>query len=509
MPIYHFHAKIISRAAGQSSVASAAYRAGERLTDERLDQTFDYTRKERVEHSEIAAPGDAPDWVYDRQTLFNRVEAEEARKDAQLCREIEASLPRELSLNQQLALVRGFLAEQCVSRGQVADWSIHSPDARDGQAQPHVHVMLTMRHLTAEGFGGKAREWNDKAVLEGYRKAWADHTNQALADAGIDAKVDHRSLAEQGIDRPAEVHLGKYPTGDRLAYVAAVRELRQAQAEEHQATAEVIDLQKWREILHPEEPEPTEPWQRFVRDARDQAGEWTAKARNVRVPRRGHTPQPRSPDQIATDRRREEAGKVALIKANAGKLTELRQQGFSLGAWLFHPVATMQRHQARLENEWHAQRALEQAEDQERKVGEWLDNDDGQAWARRRAGRERDAHYAANAPADQAQRQVNQYVQRAAELNHIASSTEAAAKAMDDPRLPDELRQAAERHLAEVAKFDPTSVPAHLVKTLDAIGDTPAALDRAERRQEIMQIAAANEAKAGPAPAPAPPPPAA
>ncbi len=93
MAIFHMHAQVISRATGRSAVASASYRAAERLYDQRLGKTFDYSRKAGVEHSEIMAPEGSPDWAHDREQLWNAVELAEKRKDAQLAREIQVALP--------------------------------------------------------------------------------------------------------------------------------------------------------------------------------------------------------------------------------------------------------------------------------------------------------------------------------------------------------------------------------------------------------------------------------
>ena len=206
--IYHLSAQVIGRSSGRSAVASAAYRSGDRLTNERDGVTHDYERRRGVEHSEIMAPADAPDWAHDRSRLWNTVEATEKRKDAQLAREIEFSLPRELSADQRRELVQEFVGREFVSRGMVADVAIHSPLAADGAEQPHVHVMLTMRELRPDGFGAKVREWNDKAVLEQWRESWATTQNLALERAGIEQRVDHRSLADQGLDREPTLHLG-------------------------------------------------------------------------------------------------------------------------------------------------------------------------------------------------------------------------------------------------------------------------------------------------------------
>lgn len=200
MAIYRFSAQMISRSAGRSAVAAAAYRAGAELTCDRTGQVHDYTRKGGVVSSEIIAPDGAPEWTTDRARLWNEVEAAEKRKDAQLAREVELALPRELTPDQRLQLVRSFVRSEFVSRGMVADIAIHEPKASDGGQQPHAHVMLTTRTLGPEGFQGKNRDWNDKGLLEGWREAWAHHANRALERAGQEQRIDHRSLEAQRQD---------------------------------------------------------------------------------------------------------------------------------------------------------------------------------------------------------------------------------------------------------------------------------------------------------------------
>jgi ATP-dependent exoDNAse (exonuclease V) alpha subunit len=207
--LYHLCAKVIGRSAGRSATAAAAYRAGERIRDERIGETFDYTRRHGVEHTEIRAPDNAPEWMKDRAQLWNAVEKVEKRRDAQLAREVEVSLPRELSKEQRLEAVREFVDREFVSKGMVADVAIHCPDAADAKEQPHAHIMLTMRDLTGDGFGSKNRGWNGSDKLEGWREAWADHANRALEQAGHDERIDHRSLKDQGIDREPQIHLGR------------------------------------------------------------------------------------------------------------------------------------------------------------------------------------------------------------------------------------------------------------------------------------------------------------
>lgn len=207
MAIYHLSAKVISRAGGRSSVVAAAYRTAGRLRDDRQGVEHDYSRKGGVVHSEIMIPENAPDWMRDRYQLWNAIEAVEKRRDAQLAREIEVALPRELGRGQRLELLRGFVQREFVDRGMIADVAVHEGKARDGHGQPHAHVMLTMRELTGEGFGKKDRSWNAPDLLVGWREAWARDANRALERAGRSERIDHRSLdaqrgeAEQQVER--------------------------------------------------------------------------------------------------------------------------------------------------------------------------------------------------------------------------------------------------------------------------------------------------------------------
>ena len=173
----------------------------------------DYTRKSDIQHSEIMAPEDAPDWSLDRPALWNAVEAGERRKDAQLAREVQLALPRELDADRQIALLRGFVRDEFVSRGMVADFSLHDHTGSDGQPQPHAHVMLTMRSIDETGFGLKVREWNSDELLVHWREQWAHQANAQLAEAGEEVRIDHRTLAAQRAE--AQAHAAAEPEGER------------------------------------------------------------------------------------------------------------------------------------------------------------------------------------------------------------------------------------------------------------------------------------------------------
>jgi len=220
MAIYHFSGTVISRSQGRSAVACAAYRSGSQLHDERYDKTYDYTNKNDVVHTEILLPKEAPEWMADREKLWNAVEANEKRKDAQLAREFNFALPRELSIEQNTALAREFVIKEFVNEGMVADLCIHNDKMPDGQFQPHAHVMLTMREVKLDGFGQKVREWNNKENLLEWREAWAELANHHLLSNGYDIKIDHRTLKAQGIDLEPQYKIGSAVAKERLARFA-------------------------------------------------------------------------------------------------------------------------------------------------------------------------------------------------------------------------------------------------------------------------------------------------
>jgi Ti-type conjugative transfer relaxase TraA len=208
MAIYHLHVKVIGRKAGSSAVASAAYRSGSWLRDDRLDRSHDFSAKRGVVHSEVMLPEQAPEAWSDRERLWNDVEAFEIRKDAQLAREVEFALPRELTEAQRIELARDFVKSEFVDRGMIADLNVHRDIGEDGLAKPHAHVMLTMRSVDENGFGAKVRDWNRTEMVERWRERWAELANERLAELDIDARIDHRSLEAQGIALEPQSQIG-------------------------------------------------------------------------------------------------------------------------------------------------------------------------------------------------------------------------------------------------------------------------------------------------------------
>lgn len=240
MAIYHFSAQVISRGKGQSAVAAAAYRSGERLLDERTGEQK-YYRREVMPESMILAPSHSPEWVYDREKLWNEVESAEKRKDAQLAREMNIALPRELTNDRQEELIQHYVQEQFVNKGMVADIAIH----RDDPNNPHAHVMLTTREVTAEGFGPKNRDWNDRALLEQWREEWANHANQALEKEGIQDRISHLSHEARGLEQLPTIHLGHVAAEMEKKGIETNRGTINRDRQEYNRL--VVDLQKYRE----------------------------------------------------------------------------------------------------------------------------------------------------------------------------------------------------------------------------------------------------------------------
>jgi ATP-dependent exoDNAse (exonuclease V) alpha subunit len=204
--IYHLHRQYVSRSAGRSSVALVAYRIGCKLHDEHYRQDHDYTHKDNVRESFILAPEDAPEWAHDHEKLWNAVEAREKRKDSQVAREYNVALPLELNGEAQRRLVAAWVQERFVDRGLVADVAIHEGTER---TNPHAHVMLSTREIGPQGFGKKVTDWtNERQSLIQDRETWAKATNLELSRAGVEARIDHRTLEAQGINREPGRHLG-------------------------------------------------------------------------------------------------------------------------------------------------------------------------------------------------------------------------------------------------------------------------------------------------------------
>jgi ATP-dependent exoDNAse (exonuclease V) alpha subunit len=219
MAVYFLHLKTFGRSGGSSAVSAAAYRSGERIKDERTGKTYDHTDRQDVMHKEIILPeefaADAVSWARDRSSLWNLAESAESRVNARVAREYLVALPVELSAQQRLGLARQF-SQELSDRYQFAvDLAVHEPRRFPGSDPRnfHAHLLATTREVGIEGLGAKTTlEWNDTRRREvglgpainellHVRERWANVTNAALREADAAARVDHRSLQQQGIDR--------------------------------------------------------------------------------------------------------------------------------------------------------------------------------------------------------------------------------------------------------------------------------------------------------------------
>ena len=235
--LYHFHVTQIKRSAGQSAVAAAAYRSGEKLHSEYYGEDSDYTRKGGVICSEILLPSQAPPSFSDRETLWNEVEKAERGKKAQLAYSFDIALQNEFSMEENIDLARQFLLDNFVSRGMVVDFAVHSPDKEDGGIRnPHFHVMAPIRPIEPDGRWGNKQlreyvldedgnrirdeagnfvfnavpttDWGSPETLEAWRQAWAELCNAKFAEKGLDCRIDHRSFERQGVEQIPTQHEG-------------------------------------------------------------------------------------------------------------------------------------------------------------------------------------------------------------------------------------------------------------------------------------------------------------
>ncbi len=224
MAIYRLQIESISRNDGHSSVGAAAYRAGERLTDDRTNQVHNHSRRKDVTHSEIMLPSELSghqnmEWAKNRSSLWNSVENAESRKNARVAREIQVNLPHELPPERRVALARAFSQEVADHYKVAVDLAVHEPRASGDPRNHHAHLLMTTREVSPEGLGAKAALElsrhermrlglpSSSEEFTAIRERWATVTNEALKDANIEARVDHRSLAEQGIDREPRPHI--------------------------------------------------------------------------------------------------------------------------------------------------------------------------------------------------------------------------------------------------------------------------------------------------------------
>jgi len=290
MASYHCSIKPISRSAGRSATAAAAYRAGARIEDERTGEVHDYTRKGGVVHSQVLLPEGVK---MERSELWNQAEAAEKRKDARVAREYELALPAEVTPEEQKKLALQFARGLVKWFGVAADVSIHAPSKHGDQRNYHAHILTTTRQVTAQGMGDKAdieRKDDDlrkmgkdagSVQIEQLRGVWASICNKALERAGHAERVSSKSLQAQGIDRPATSHLGPAVTA---------MERRGIETDHGQRNRAIVSTMAALEATRAE-PEPSRP------EMPQEAPERGQKSSQVDPPRATPTPEPKKPPE--------------------------------------------------------------------------------------------------------------------------------------------------------------------------------------------------------------------
>lgn len=194
MAIFHLEFKIVKRSEGMSSCRKAAYHSRSRITDDRTGNTYDFSHRTDLFHHQILAPVSAPTHIIESSTtLWNEVESVERQKDGQTARYFDVAIPCELSNEDKIKLVVEYCQKNFVDKGMIVDIAFHDLDGKN----PHAHVMLTLKPITADGFGKKERSWNDKKNAILWREAWSSLTNRYLEAAGTEERIDHRSIDTQ------------------------------------------------------------------------------------------------------------------------------------------------------------------------------------------------------------------------------------------------------------------------------------------------------------------------
>jgi len=225
MALYRLEIKPVTRSSGRSATSAAAYRAGERIHDERTGARYDHGQRRDVLHKEIFLPssleqvGARMDWARDRSTLWNAAEKAERQSNSRVAREYQVALPAELSAEGRVALARTFSREIADRYNVAVDLAVHAPRADGDPRNFHAHLLATTREVTPDGLGPKTGiDRNGEARSElglpkgreefvNLRARWADLTNEALREANIEARVDHRSLEAQGVNREPQARL--------------------------------------------------------------------------------------------------------------------------------------------------------------------------------------------------------------------------------------------------------------------------------------------------------------
>jgi ATP-dependent exoDNAse (exonuclease V) alpha subunit len=270
MASYYLNLRTFGRSNGSSAPGAAAYRAGERIRDERTGRTYDHTERQDVLHKEILVPSDYRghelSWARDRANLWNAAEAAESRRNARVAREYLVALPVELDLEGRVGLARNFAQELADRYRFAVDVAVHAPRDFPGSDPRnfHAHLLATTREVNRDGLGAKTtfelRESSRKALGLGpsigellhVRERWATVTNEALREANVEARVDHRTLRAQGIDREPRLWIPK------VAYEVERRGFYSPVAERVRAEYQAREDARLRERARQEQNQPPE-----------------------------------------------------------------------------------------------------------------------------------------------------------------------------------------------------------------------------------------------------------
>ena len=287
MAIFHLAAKVVSRKAGQSVIAKAAYNAREELTEEKTGEVKDYSRAQGLIFSGLYTPANAPEWAHDRAQLWNKADQAERHPAATLAREYELALPHELTNEQRRFLVQDFVKESFTRKGYAVDVAIHAPDREGDERNYHAHILVTDRKLEAEGFAAtkydrQGESKQRKAELEALREKWEHIANRHLERHGHEARIDRRSLKDQGINREPTQHLGPYATQleregkeSELGNINRDIEARNQEREEAQREYEAAQAEReqWEEKINQAAIHKAEEEQKKERRAEQEAGQ--------------------------------------------------------------------------------------------------------------------------------------------------------------------------------------------------------------------------------------------
>jgi hypothetical protein len=440
MASFLMQVQTIQRAAGRSAVAAAAYRSGQALVDARLAMEFDFAGKAGVEHSEVLAPANAPAALLDRETLWNAAERAEARKDAVPARELLLALPHELDFEQRRALVRAFVSEQITARGMIADIAMHRPGKEGDQRNFHAHILVTTRAVTPEGFGPKNTDWRTPQQVREWRAAWAEIQNEHLRrHLGPTApQVSHLSLAEQGVDRQPNAHMGPSATalerrsrrtdrGDRNREVGVRNDAASRTRRDYSETADRLAAAA---------PAVETPIARLVAEARQvrdglmaERGAWDAQQKALQGARPPSARQVEA-EFLGADARARAAARSQLARTEA-RVTRTRNRRLGLVRWIRDPARMIWAKHAELNALARARAAVRKAE---------LGYGFRQAWVRSPAGQAMVAarRQPALDKAAQASREQRTLVRK---IKRMDRRIEAATRTLTDLAVAQELGQ--------------------------------------------------------------------